>query len=194
MMTVPDGTRGGKVMRQSVNDSCRATSAENTVRVNRPGVAIALQFGLLLATLLLTPRGLAGQTASYVPVSIAVVESASELGSDVLIFRRAKPDPGDIIVMAQAHATPRELVDAIMALLVARETSGDTASQNVTLRVPASRGRVFSRPSEEATAQIILQKLLLKRPALVPRIGMARTADIFLRKGVFRGRLTTPGR
>jgi hypothetical protein len=85
-------------------------------------------------------------TSRRVSVTIVLVDSLAQPNAAYLILRRADANPADVILL-RSGADADELSDAIRALLVARQATGDRPVATATLRVRPRQPREGRRPA-----------------------------------------------
>jgi hypothetical protein len=117
-----------------------------------------------------TPRA-----PSRVPVTIALVERLPYPDAPFIILRQSA---GSDYILLPPDADAALLTDAVHALLLARQRSGDRAPADAILRVRAPDGVRGARPLPWAAR--VLADLRNAPRSLVPGVGEAPTLQIWL--------------
>ncbi len=115
-----------------------------------------------------------------IPVTIAVPET--ELGPAApVVLRKAHGAAPDILVLPKLMATSSELVLAAYGVNAIRDATGDTAHVDGMYRVRVPGLDQSKVPAgEERVARLTLDRVLRRPPHMVPGVGLARTAEIYL--------------
>lgn len=129
------------------------------------------------------------EKSNRVPVTIAVVDSMPFRGAAAVVMRRASLVPHDVIVVHRDVADGEMLSAAVFTLLSARALSGDTASTDQVLRVPARRGPVGWRRREVPTLDRALDRIANDPRVTVAGVGPAQVATLYLPPKLLKGKL-----
>jgi len=106
---------------------------------------------VLLALLLLPSGALQArpgartESTSRVPAAVVLVDSLPQQGAPFVIVRRVGVTPSDAISLGNG-ATAEHLSDAVRALMMARQASGDFPATASTMRVRPRQGGAQNRP------------------------------------------------
>jgi len=139
---------------------------------------------VLIALVLLWPGVLQGQpgaragSASRVPAAVVFVDSLPHQGAPFVIVRRVDASPGDVILL-RTGATAEHLSDAVRALMMARQVSGDSATTARTMRVRPHQGAAQNRPVLP-WAPRVLADVARAQVQNIPGVGRGRSVTIWL--------------
>lgn len=139
---------------------------------------------VLIALAVLWPGILPGQpgtrtgSTSRVPAAVVLVDSLPQQGAPFVIVRRVDASPGDVILL-RTGATAEHLSDAVRALMMARQVSGDSATTARTMRVRPRQGAAQNRPILP-WAPRVLADLARAEVQNIPGVGTGRSVTIWL--------------
>lgn len=120
------------------------------------------------------------QQRSRVPVIVALVTDMPVPDAPFVILRRPDILPHDVILLPVNGANPRMLSDAVRALLLARQHSGDRPLAPATLRMrPNAERDAGNRGLLGWTVQVI-QDLRRADPMPIEGVGRVPTVQIWL--------------
>jgi hypothetical protein len=120
------------------------------------------------------------QVANRVPVTIVLVDQMPVPNAPFVIQRRPQVSPADVILLPRTGANPRMLSDAVRALVLARQNSGDRPRTPMTLRM-----RLPSETGAESRGVLgwtvrVLQDLRHASPLEIAGIGQVPAVQIWL--------------
>jgi hypothetical protein len=127
------------------------------------------------------------ERARRVQVTIAIVDSSDDAGAPAKIVRLAHGPRRDIVLIRRGAATGAQLASALQVLLVTRELHGDTAQQDMGVRVP---GPLASKPRSSELYRLADAAMveLLRRPAApLSGVGDVQWMDIYLLPNALTG-------
>jgi hypothetical protein len=139
---------------------------------------------VLLALLLLSPSALQGQRGAptgnnnRVPAAVVLVDSLPQQGAPFVIVRRVDVAPGDVILL-RTGATAEHLSDAVRALMMVRQVSGDSATTARTMRVRPRQGAAQNRPVLPWAPRVIAD-VSRAQVENIPGVGPGRAVTIWL--------------
>ncbi len=139
---------------------------------------------VLIALSVLWPGVLPGQpgartgSTGRVPAAIVLVDSLPQQGAPFVIVRRVDVSPGDVILL-RTGATAEHLSDAVRALMMARQVSGDSATTAGTIRLRPRQGVAQNRPTLP-WAPRVLADVVRAQVQNIPGVGRGRSVTIWL--------------
>jgi hypothetical protein len=137
---------------------------------------------VLIALSVLWPGVLSGQpgarmgSTSRVPAAVVLVDSLPQQGAPFVIVRRVDVSPGDVILL-RTGATAEHLSDAVRALMMARQVSGDSATTARTMRLRPRPGQ--NRPTLPWAPRVIAD-VARAQVQNIPGVGRGRSVTIWL--------------
>lgn len=120
------------------------------------------------------------QAGTRVPVTIVLVEEMPIPAATFAIQRRPDTSPADVILLPRSGASPQVLSEAIRALVLTRQNSGDWPRSAMTLRMhPRTDSGIPTRGVIGWTVQV-LQDLRRADPLQIEGIGHVPAVQIWL--------------
>jgi len=143
------------------------------------------RLGLLVLTscalLALPANPLRGQTGQQrVPATVALSSDEQLVPGAFVILRAAGGTPTDVIVLREDSASAVQLSRAVVMLLAARRTGGDTANVSHSLRGSVGDSRQRGMQREIGWTRRVLDDLMAAEERTVPGVGSTHAVTIYL--------------